>query len=90
MFEQAVLAKEESKEQIKKYPGCNSQFKTGEGGKVWCGNEELVPRKGQMVRACVRAYACACVRVCVRTRVRAYACACVCAPVSRMLCCLLA
>jgi len=48
MFEEAVGKKEIQKDQVKKYPGCNSQFKTGEGGKVWCGDETLVPRKGQM------------------------------------------
>jgi len=45
MFEEAVGKKEIQKDQVKKYPGCNSQFKTGEGGKVWCGDETLVPRK---------------------------------------------
>ena len=45
----AAYAKKDYKElQQKKYPGCNSSYKAGKGGRVWCADEKLVPRKGQM------------------------------------------
>eukprot|EP00039_Didymoeca_costata_P012649 m.183240 g.183240 ORF g.183240 m.183240 type:complete len:243 (-) comp15540_c0_seq7:365-1093(-) len=39
--------RDENRKNIQKgYPACNSQYKMGEGGKVWCQNPSHVPRKG--------------------------------------------
>lgn len=48
LYQDAKRREEQRKEEIKKYPHCNSKYRQNEGGKVWCANEEHVPRKGQM------------------------------------------
>ena len=44
----AVDAKAKNDALRKQYPSCNSQFKAGAGGQVWCPDETKVPRKGKM------------------------------------------
>jgi len=48
LFKEAYAKKDYKEEQQKKYPGCNSSYKAGKGGRVWCADNKLVPRKGQM------------------------------------------
>jgi len=47
-FKEAYAKKDYKEVQQKKYPGCNSSYKAGKGGRVWCADDKLVPRKGQM------------------------------------------
>ena len=46
LFKEAYAKKDYKEEQQKKYPGCNSSYKAGKGGRVWCADNKLVPRKG--------------------------------------------
>ena len=48
-IEAGHAAKALREEHVKQYPGCNSRFRAGEGGEVWCEQQSgTVPRKGKM------------------------------------------
>eukprot|EP00038_Savillea_parva_P024138 m.43168 g.43168 ORF g.43168 m.43168 type:complete len:121 (+) comp6371_c0_seq2:27-389(+) len=47
-LERATNDKESKKQAASKYPGCNSHYAQGQGGRVWCKDENLVPRLGKL------------------------------------------
>jgi len=48
MFKAALDADERRRALKGLYPECLKRYKASEGGKVWCADEALVPRKGQL------------------------------------------
>ena len=44
----ARAAKDTNANAAAAYPGCNSHYAQGKGGRVWCQDEKLVPRLGKL------------------------------------------